>query len=120
MERVALKKKRLSSRRRGIRKRVMGTPERPRLTVFRSLRHIYAQVIDDLSGRTLAAASTREKGGGVSWGGNCAAAVAVGTALAGRAAVAGVSRVVFDRGGRRFHGRVKALAEAVRKGGLQF
>jgi large subunit ribosomal protein L18 len=120
MDRIELKKKRLTNRRRGIRARIMGTPERPRLAVFRSLRHVYAQVIDDLSGRTLASASTRDKAGAKSKGGNCAAASAVGTALAERARQAGVERVVFDRSGRKYHGRIKALAEAVRKGGLEF
>src|SRR5262245_62127611 len=98
MDRTELKKKRLTNRRRGIRARIQGTPERPRLAVFRSLRHVYAQVIDDLSGRTLASASTRDKGGGAAAnGGNCGAAGSVGTALAERARQAGVERVVFDR-----------------------
>ena len=120
MDRIEHKKTRLANRRRGIRARLMGTPQRPRLAVFRSLRHVYAQVIDDLSGRTLASASTRDKGVGASNGGNAAAASAVGTTLAERARQAGVERVVFDRAGRRYHGRIKALAEAARKGGLAF
>lgn len=103
----------------GIRKRVLGTPERPRLAVFKSLNHIYAQVIDDLAGRTLAAASTTEDGM-PDKSGNSAAAAAVGTKLAERARSAGVGAVVFDRAGFRYHGRVKALADAARKGGLQF
>lgn len=107
-------------RKRGLRRRIRGTAERPRLSVFRSLKHIYAQVIDDLSGRTLASASTRdaEKPGGS--GGNVAAAKAVGRTVAERAIKAGVSQVVFDRNGYRYHGRVKALADAAREGGLKF
>jgi large subunit ribosomal protein L18 len=120
MDRIELKKKRLTNRRRGIRAVIQGTPDRPRLAVFRSLQHVYAQVIDDLSGRTLASASSRDQGAGAAKGGNCAAATAVGARLAERARQAGVERVVFDRSGRRFHGRIKALAEAARKGGLQF
>jgi large subunit ribosomal protein L18 len=92
---------------------------RPRLSVHRSDRHIYAQVIDDAAGRTLAAASTCEKGSQGA-GGTVASAADVGKRLAERAKEAGVSRVVFDRGGFLFHGRVKALAEAAREGGLEF
>ncbi|MEM0982601.1 MAG: 50S ribosomal protein L18 [Planctomycetota bacterium] len=120
MERNKLKNARRSRRRIGIRKRVIGTPERPRLSVYRSLKHVYAQVIDDLSGTTLAAASTRDKDAGVETGGNVDAAKAVGTKLAERAKAAGVEDVVFDRGGFRYHGRVKALADAAREGGLKF
>lgn len=103
-------------RRRRVRKKISGTPERPRLNVRRSLKHIYAQIIDDLSGTTLAEASS------VSLkisGGTCTSAKEVGKALAERAKAKEVSQVTFDRGGRLYHGRVKALAEAVREGGIQ-
>ena len=103
-----------------IRKRVRGEADRPRLAVFRSLKHIYAQVIDDLSGRTLAAASTREKDLDKAYGGNVEAAKKIGTLVAERAKAAGVEAVVFDRGGYRYHGRIKALADAAREGGLKF
>ena len=95
---------------------------RPRLSVFRSSKQIYAQVIDDAEGRTLAAASTLEKDvkGGLKTGADVAAAVAVGKLIAERAKAAGVSSVVFDRSGYLFHGRVKALADAAREGGLDF
>ena len=107
---------------RRVRERVAGSAERPRLSVFRSLKHIYAQVIDDRDGRTLAAASTRDKQvrEQVAYGGNVAAAKAVGKAVAERAKAAGVTKVVFDRGGYQYHGRVKALADAAREAGLQF
>jgi len=107
---------------RRVRKTVQGTTERPRLSVFRSLKHIYAQVIDDAAGRTLAAASTADKQvrAQVSYGGNIAAAKAVGKAIAERALQAGVDKVVFDRAGYQYHGRVKALAEAARAAGLKF
>jgi large subunit ribosomal protein L18 len=101
-----------------IRKKVRGTSERPRLAVFRSVSHIYAQVIDDDNGKTLAAASTTEKKLGVKSGGNIAAAQTVGKAVAERALSAGVSQVVFDRGGYVYHGRVKALIDATREAGL--
>lgn len=101
-----------------IRKKVRGTAERPRLAVFRSLNHIYAQLIDDDSGRTLATASTTEKGFGEKSGGNVDAAREVGKAIAERAQQAGVSSVVFDRGGYVYHGRVKALIDASREAGL--
>lgn len=101
-----------------IRKKVRGSADRPRLAVFRSLNHIYAQVIDDDSGKTLAAASTVEKNLGGKTGGNVEAAEKVGKAIAERALSAGVSSVVFDRGGYVYHGRVKALLDASRKAGL--
>lgn len=101
-----------------IRKKVSGTADRPRLAVFRSLNHIYAQVIDDKSGTTLATASTTEKSLGIKAGGNVEAAKSVGKAIAERALTAGVSNVVFDRGGYLYHGRVKALLDATREAGL--
>jgi large subunit ribosomal protein L18 len=101
-----------------IRKKVRGTAERPRLAVFRSLNHIYAQVIDDDNGKTLAAASTTEKGLGLKSGGNVEAAQKVGKTVAERAIAAGVSSVVFDRGGYVYHGRVRALIDATREAGL--
>lgn len=103
-----------------VRKEISGTPERPRLAVFRSARHISAQVIDDTSGRTLASASTVEASLRTTAGGNVAAAKAVGKLIAERATAADVRRVVFDRGGYRYHGRVAALADAARDGGLEF
>ena len=102
-----------------IRKKISGTVERPRLAVFRSLKHIYAQVIDDASGRTLAAASSGEKGATFN-GGNVAGAKEVGRLIAERAKEKGIKSVVFDRGGYQYHGRVKALADAAREGGLEF
>lgn len=101
-----------------IRKKVRGTSERPRLAVYRSLNHIYAQVIDDDNGKTLAAASTTEKALGVKSGGNVEAAKTIGKTIAERAMSAGVSSVVFDRGGYVYHGRVKALLDATREAGL--
>jgi large subunit ribosomal protein L18 len=101
-----------------IRKKVSGTAERPRLAVFRSLNHIYAQVIDDVSGKTLASASTTEKDLKGATGGNIEAAQKVGKTVAERAMAAGVSNVVFDRGGYLYHGRVKALLDATREAGL--
>lgn len=101
-----------------IRKKVRGSADRPRLAVFRSLNHIYAQVIDDQSGKTLATASTTEKALGIKAGGNVEAAKSVGKAIAERTQKAGISTVVFDRGGYLFHGRVKALIDATREAGL--
>jgi len=119
-----------------IRHRVRGTQERPRLAVFRSLKHIYAQVIDDHQGRTLAAASSSEKGDeakagkkteqkaekkkAAASGGNVAGAKQVGKLIAERAKAKGIDKVVFDRGGYLYHGRVKALADAAREAGLEF
>lgn len=114
------KQLRRTRRRIGTRKRIIGTPERPRLAIFRSLNHIYAQVIDDMGGVTLAAASTRDKSVKLEGTGNVEAAKAVGAQLAQRAKEKGLEQVVFDRGGFRYHGRVKALADAAREGGLQF
>lgn len=104
-----------------IRKRVSGTAERPRLAVHFSGKNIYAQVIDDESGRTLVAANTTEKGlKGEKTAANVATAIAIGKLIAERSAGAQVSKVVFDRGGFQFHGKVKALADAAREGGLDF
>ena len=109
-------------RHRRVRAKLAGTAERPRLNVFRSLNHIYAQVIDDAAGVTLAAASTLDKEVAGKAGGKSKKdqATLVGSAIAERAKSAGIEQVVFDRGGYRYHGRVKALADAARKGGLQF
>ena len=104
-----------------IRKKLQGTSERPRLNVYRSLNHIYVQVIDDLNGKTLVSASTAEgKKQERRTGGNVASAKAVGKTIAERAKAKGVTKVVFDRGGYIYHGRVKALADAAREAGLQF
>ena len=108
-----------------IRKRIAGTSERPRLTVFRSVSHIYAQVVDDHAGRTLVAASSVEptvKGAMPSGatGGNVAGAGAIGKLIAERATAKGITRVVFDRNGFLYHGRIKAVAEAARAAGLEF
>lgn len=105
-----------------VRKLVRGTPERPRLSVFRSLRHMYAQIVDDESGRTLVSASTLEPGFALQEGrrGSVAGARELGRVLAERAGAAGIERVVFDRGGYLYHGRVAALAEGAREGSLEF
>jgi len=117
-----LKTVRLQRRKWSVRNKLSGSPERPRLSVFRSDKHIYAQIIDDLAGRTLVAASSAQKEvrGDRPNGGNIAAARIVGKVIAERAKAAGITKVCFDRGGRQYHGRVKALAEAAREGGLQF
>ncbi len=109
-------------RHRRVRGKVAGTSSRPRLAVYRSLGNIYAQVIDDLAGRTLVSASSRTAAikGELGSGGNVAAAQAVGKLVAERAKEAGITSVAFDRGGYKYHGRVKALADAARKAGLQF
>jgi large subunit ribosomal protein L18 len=101
-----------------IRRKVRGTTERPRLAIFRSVAHIYAQVIDDAKGVTIVAASSSEKGSGAT-GGNVAAAKAIGKRVAERAQEKGIKQVVFDRGGYLYHGRVKALADAAREAGLE-
>ena len=102
-----------------VRSKVSGTAERPRLSVFRSENNIYAQIIDDVAGNTLCSASTVEKGFEGN-GGNCEAAKKVGSVIAERALKKGIEEVVFDRGGNIYHGRVKALAEGAREGGLKF
>jgi large subunit ribosomal protein L18 len=102
-----------------VRKNISGTAERPRLNVFRSLNNIYAQIIDDVAGKTLVSASSLDKDF-EGYGGNVEAAKAVGKAVAEKAVAAGITTVVFDRGGYVYHGRVAALAEGAREGGLQF
>lgn len=105
-----------------IRTKVHGTPERPRLCVFRSLQNIYAQIIDDVAGKTLVSASTKDKElrGELTHGSNCKAAVRVGQMVARRALEKGIDKVVFDRGGYLYHGRIKSLAESAREAGLKF
>lgn len=117
MDRNKAKSVRRSRRKTGIRKTLAGTAERPRLTVFRSSKHIYAQVVNDLDGKTLVSASSVQL---KQAGGNAGAAVEVGKAIAEKAKAAGVAEVAFDRNGFRYHGRVKALADAAREGGLKF
>ena len=116
--------RKLSTQRRHsrIRRKVSGTAERPRLAVFRSNNHIYAQLIDDVGHHTLASASTLDADvkSNASSGGNCDASAKVGTLIAERSIAKGIQTVVFDRGGKLYHGRVKALADAAREGGLQF
>jgi large subunit ribosomal protein L18 len=110
-------------RSRRVRNKVRGTAERPRLTVFRSSKHIYAQLIDDTTGRTLASASSKAKkveGETPKLGANVAAAKAIGQQIAEAGKAAGVTKVAFDRGHYRYHGRIKALADGAREGGLQF
>lgn len=107
------------NRHKRVRAKISGTPEKPRLNVFRSLNHIYANIIDDVSGNTLVSASTVEKDFDGT-GGNCEAAKKVGKMVAERAKEKGIEMVVFDRGGYLFHGRVKELAEGAREGGLKF
>jgi large subunit ribosomal protein L18 len=107
------------------RKRISGTAERPRLRIFRSVSHLYAQVIDDLSGTTVAAAASTEPGlkgtfAGAVRGGNVEGAKALGKTIAERLMAKGITRVVFDRGGFLYHGRIKAVAEAAREAGLEF
>ena len=102
-----------------VRGKISGTAERPRLSVFRSENHIYAQIIDDVAGSTLCSASTVEKGFEGN-GGNCEAAAKIGKLIAERAVAKGIEEVVFDRGGNIYHGRVKALADGAREGGLKF
>ena len=122
MDKLKAKQANLARRRRRVRGKVSGTAERPRLNVTRTNAHIYAQVIDDRSGRTLAAAASNDKElrGSIKLGSNIEAAKAVGEALGRRAVEAGVTEVVFDRGGRIYHGRVKALADGARSAGLKF
>jgi len=118
MNKNVIKNIRRQRRKKGIRKNLVGTDQCPRLSVYRSLNHIYAQVIDDLTGHTLVSASTvSEK---IENPGNVEAAKKIGKALADKAQTAGISKVAFDRNGFRYHGRIKALADAARESGLQF
>jgi large subunit ribosomal protein L18 len=119
---IKTKQEMLNRRHLRVRRRVQGTPERPRLSVYRSSKHIYAQIVDDMAGRTLVTVSTLSEGvrDGLKSTCNCEAAAKVGALLAEKAKAAGIKAVCFDRGGRKFHGRIKALAEAARKGGLKF
>ena len=123
MNPTKLKDRQRSRRKHHVRNRIVGTAVRPRLTVFRSSKHIYAQLIDDLTGRTLASASTQVKKGelaSVGYGGNVKSAKSIGLQIAERAKAAGIAKVAFDRGPYRYHGRIKALADGAREGGLQF
>jgi len=121
MDRNKNKAARRLKRHKRIRAGVMGTPDRPRLAVYKSLKHVHAQIIDDLAGRTLVAASSVESGANLEGKtGNSKAAAAVGKLLADRAKKAGISKVCFDRGGFKYHGRVKALGDAARAEGLKF
>lgn len=119
MVKIIDKNKSRMRRHKRVRGKISGTPECPRLNVFRSSMHIYAQIIDDVNGKTLCAASSTEKGFGM-YGGNCEAAKKVGRMIAEKAKNAGITDVVFDRGGYVYHGRVAALAEGAREGGLNF
>jgi len=103
-----------------MRQRLQGSAERPRLNIYRSLNHIYAQVIDDATGKTVASASTTGKKSGKKTGGNVASAKEIGKTIAQRAKEKGIKKVVFDRGGYLYHGRIKALADAAREAGLEF
>lgn len=119
MVKIVDKNKSRVRRHKRVRSKISGTAQCPRLNVFRSSMHIYAQIIDDVSGKTLAAASSTEKGFGM-YGGNIEAAKKVGQMIAEKAKAAGITDVVFDRGGYVYHGRVAALAEGAREGGLNF
>lgn len=121
MDHQKAKQVRQLRRRQHVRRGIVGTAERPRLSVFRSSKHIYAQLIDDLTGVTLAAASSLEgEKKAAPYGGNVKAAVTVGKQIAEAAKAKGISKAAFDRGHYRYHGRIKALADAAREGGLQF
>lgn len=117
MSNIADKTQRLRRRKFSIRHRIKGTAERPRLTVYRSLNHIYAQIVDDETGRTLCAASSLKLG---IPGGNIDAAAKVGAEIGAKAVAASIAQVAFDRNGRLYHGRIKALADAAREAGLDF
>ena len=122
MKHLEIKIARRLRRKQRIRHKVLGTPERPRLTVFRSHKNIYVQIVDDLAGKTLVSASTMDKAmhGALPVTGNKDAAGKVGATLAEKAVAAGIKKVVFDRNGYAYHGRIKELAAAARKGGLEF
>lgn len=120
---ILSRKQQTQKRHKRLRRNLVGTPERPRLAIFRSNNHIYAQVIDDQAQNTICAASTLDKDLRIALktgGSNCEASIAVGELVAKRALEKGIEQVVFDRGGNLYHGRVKALANAAREAGLQF
>lgn len=120
--RILKKRERHERRKRSVRRKLFGTTERPRMTVFRSAKHIYVQIVDDAGGRTLVASSTVAKDvrESLKYGGNVEAAKLVGADIAEKAKAAGISSVVFDRNGFRYHGRLQALADAAREKGLVF
>ncbi len=120
MNRITSRINRYTRRKRGVRKNIFGSPTRPRLSITRSGKNMYAQLIDDTSGRTICSSSTIEKDGKVDKGSNCIAAKEIGTRIATKAKAVGIGVVVFDRNGYKFHGRVKALADGAREGGLKF
>ena len=120
MRQQKLKAMRQERRRHRVRNKIRGTAERPRLTVFRSSKHIYVQLIDDDKGVTLAAAGTGGKSSDIAYGGNIKAAKSIGAKIASAAKDKGITQVAFDRGHYRYHGRIKALADAAREGGLKF
>jgi large subunit ribosomal protein L18 len=120
MDQQKAKKVRQLRRRRHVRGKIVGTPERPRLSVYRSSKHIYAQLIDDLTGTTLASVGSAGKTPAVVYGGNVKAAKVIGLKIAEVAKAKGIDKVAFDRGHYRYHGRIKALADAAREGGLKF
>ena len=122
MDQQKTKHRRQLRRRRHVRSKVIGTAERPRLTVFRSSKHIYVQLIDDMSGVTVAAATSKTKdvASGLPYGGNIKGSQVVGKKIAEVALAKGITKVAFDRGHYRYHGRIKALADAAREGGLKF
>ena len=122
MDHIKEKLRKRTRRHLRIRRKVVGTAERPRLSVYRSLKHIYCQIINDIEGRTLVAASTQSPDlrSQIKYGGNAAAAEIVGKKIAEEAKNKGITKVVFDKGGYKYHGRIKALAEAARKHNLNF
>jgi len=122
MNRLDAKRKIRNARKKRVRRQIQGTASRPRLTVYRSLRHIYAQIVDDVAGHTIVAASTvgRDLRDGIESTSNLEAAKAVGRAIGAKAIAKEVSKVVFDRNGFAYHGKVKALADAAREAGLEF
>jgi large subunit ribosomal protein L18 len=120
MDQQKTKHRRQQRRRNHVRRSILGTAERPRLTVFRSSKHIYAQLIDDITGVTLASSSSRAKDASLAYGGNIKASQVVGKKLAEQALAKGIKLAAFDRGHYRYHGRIKALADAAREGGLKF
>lgn len=120
MDQQKAKKIRAQRRQHHVRKKIVGTPEKPRMSVYRSSKHIYVQLIDDLAGVTLLSVSSKAKGAASPYGGNVKAAKTIGQQVAEAAKSKGIAKVSFDRGPYRYHGRIKALADAAREGGLQF